>query len=401
VHQEGVYHLDLKPDNIMLTSDGRIVLIDFGAARQDMSSLMSTQKKSTTSAFTMEYAPPELLGGQPAGAATDLFELSMILHEMLTGVRPEAALNRLLRDNWAPSLSEPWQGMVTGSLRLRPEERPQQVKQWWRFYTDWQEKRDNQKYAETQRQETQERETQRFREAEAVQREAEQRRLAEEQAKRVAAENRQKEEQYRQEAEARARVKEVRERPLVEKGKFLKSPHKILCFYWTFVNILVVWVSFLAMPFGPFISPLFSGLGQWLILRQYIPKFAVWILTTFAGLSLGLLVAFGMAWPIIHYQPLIDSAQSFALVLIFGFIPGLSMGMAQWLVLRRRVFKAYLWIEETAKGLVIGTLIFILMGGANNLFQETAVPPILIGIIILSVIQGLALNRLLQESPPR
>jgi formylglycine-generating enzyme required for sulfatase activity len=132
VHHEGVYHLDLKPDNVMVTQEGRIVLVDFGAARQDLQGSEANPSKKSTSAFTMEYAPPELIGGQPVSAASDLFELGMILHELLTGQRPEAAWNRLLRDAWTPAtLAEPWAEMLTAALRLRPEERPQSVAQWW------------------------------------------------------------------------------------------------------------------------------------------------------------------------------------------------------------------------------------------------------------------------------
>jgi eukaryotic-like serine/threonine-protein kinase len=138
VHQEGVFHLDLKPDNVMVTRDGRIVLVDFGAARQDMSGMAGCRSKKSTSAFTMEYAPPELIGGQPVSAASDIFELGMMLHEMLTGQRPDSAWNRFMRDTWsAAALVEPWQGMVSAALRLRPEDRPQGVQSWWQEYADF------------------------------------------------------------------------------------------------------------------------------------------------------------------------------------------------------------------------------------------------------------------------
>jgi eukaryotic-like serine/threonine-protein kinase len=139
VHGEGVYHLDLKPDNVMVTVEGRVVLVDFGAARQDMSSLTSRRSRKSTTAYTPEYAPLELLNGEATSTASDVFELGMILHEMLTGQRPAAAWDRLLRgDTWCPSeLMEPWQGMVTGALRLRAEERPQNVREWWQIYLSW------------------------------------------------------------------------------------------------------------------------------------------------------------------------------------------------------------------------------------------------------------------------
>jgi serine/threonine protein kinase len=136
LHQEGVYHLDLKPDNVMITKAGRIVLVDFGSARQDISSMTSVRSRKSTSAFTMEYAPPELIGGKPVSAASDLFELGMILHELLTGQRPDSAWNRFMQDSWIPTgLTEPWLGMVNSALQLRPEDRPQNVVEWWQAYS--------------------------------------------------------------------------------------------------------------------------------------------------------------------------------------------------------------------------------------------------------------------------
>jgi eukaryotic-like serine/threonine-protein kinase len=162
VHQEGVYHLDLKPDNVMVTGDGRIVLVDFGSARQDLSS-MSSSKKSSTLAITPDYAPPELLSGQAVGAESDLFQLGMMLHEMLTGSRPPAVLSRLNQELWSPpTLDDPWQSLVTQALRLQRENRPAQVKQWWQTQVNWGQ---NQQQPEVQSQLRQEAEQQRERPA--------------------------------------------------------------------------------------------------------------------------------------------------------------------------------------------------------------------------------------------
>ena len=121
-HQAGVYHLDLKPDNILLTQAGRVVLIDFGAAKQE------TGMTRTQSTFTETYAPPEIIARQSVGAESDIFELGMMLHEMIAGTLPEPALSRT---NWEPSLAEPWQSLVKKALPLEKEERPSSVGQWW------------------------------------------------------------------------------------------------------------------------------------------------------------------------------------------------------------------------------------------------------------------------------
>jgi tetratricopeptide (TPR) repeat protein len=131
VHQQGIYHLDLKPDNVMVTPEGRIVLVDFGASRQNLSTRSSSRQ--STRAFTEGYAAPEVISGEQVGAESDLFELGMMLHEMLTGKLPPSALNRaLFNDNWIPQdLDEPWQGMITAALQIKPENRPKSVQGWW------------------------------------------------------------------------------------------------------------------------------------------------------------------------------------------------------------------------------------------------------------------------------
>jgi len=125
VHEAGVYHLDIKPDNVLLTPAGQAVLIDFGAARQGVSS-------KSTQAFALEYAAPEVLAGTDVGPESDLFELGMMTHELLTGRRPPSALTRLTRDTWSPAdLEEPWRGMLALALRLRPQDRPRSIREWW------------------------------------------------------------------------------------------------------------------------------------------------------------------------------------------------------------------------------------------------------------------------------
>jgi serine/threonine protein kinase len=133
VHQQGICHLDLAPDNIMGTPEGRIILIDFGASRQGLGT-------STTQAFKEAYAPPEVIDGKGTGTESDVFELGMMLYEMLTGELPPSSISRLLSlahrgiELWDSScLEEPWHGLVTGAIRLRPEERPHSVREWWSF----------------------------------------------------------------------------------------------------------------------------------------------------------------------------------------------------------------------------------------------------------------------------
>lgn len=132
VHQQNLFHLDLKPDNIMLTQDGEIVLIDFGSARVE-----KPRNEYSTIARTEKYAPPELMGiEEEISSATDIFELGMLLHEMLTGTLPPLSISRVLGKSkgWTPELPSPWQELVSSALRLDREERPSKVSSWWQRY---------------------------------------------------------------------------------------------------------------------------------------------------------------------------------------------------------------------------------------------------------------------------
>ncbi|GAB4464657.1 MAG: hypothetical protein OHK0029_34830 [Armatimonadaceae bacterium] len=132
VHDKGVYHLDIKPANVLIEPSGRVVLIDFGAARQGFSS------QTTIPAYTPSYAPIEVMSAEQVGPYSDIFELGMMLHEMLTGTLPPPALDRLTKmqkqGDWEPDpekVSDLWRTLILSALPLRPEERPQDVHAWW------------------------------------------------------------------------------------------------------------------------------------------------------------------------------------------------------------------------------------------------------------------------------
>jgi WD40 repeat protein/predicted Ser/Thr protein kinase len=128
LHQNGVCHLDLKPENVLLTPDNKICLIDFGAARQ-----LVNARCLETRLFTESYAAPELMSGGEIGPESDLFELGMVAHQLITGKLPPPAMKRLLeQEPWQPEgLVHPWKMLLTEALHLRREQRPQAVRQWW------------------------------------------------------------------------------------------------------------------------------------------------------------------------------------------------------------------------------------------------------------------------------
>ena len=95
-HQEGITHRDLKPDNVMVTGEGRVKVLDFGLARSVKgfagagSSELPTQAKTVEGAIvgTLTYMSPEQAQGKSVDARSDVSSLGVVLFEMLTGRRP-------------------------------------------------------------------------------------------------------------------------------------------------------------------------------------------------------------------------------------------------------------------------------------------------------------------------
>lgn len=84
-HDAGVVHRDIKPGNIILMPNGDVKLTDFGIAR----ALGSAQLTRTGEVIgTPHYLSPEQALGRPASAASDIYALGVVGHEMLTGRRP-------------------------------------------------------------------------------------------------------------------------------------------------------------------------------------------------------------------------------------------------------------------------------------------------------------------------
>lgn len=89
-HSRGVVHRDIKPGNILITTEGRIKITDFGIARlPDRDSFLMPDR----TVGTVHYISPEQAGGGSVDERSDLYSLGIVLYEMLTGRRPFEAKN--------------------------------------------------------------------------------------------------------------------------------------------------------------------------------------------------------------------------------------------------------------------------------------------------------------------
>ncbi len=88
-HANLIVHRDLKPSNIMVTPGGEVRLLDFGIAK-----LLDTENKTIertrtgVRAFTLHYAAPEQVRGEPVTTMTDVYSLGVVLYELLTDAKP-------------------------------------------------------------------------------------------------------------------------------------------------------------------------------------------------------------------------------------------------------------------------------------------------------------------------
>jgi tetratricopeptide (TPR) repeat protein len=91
-HQHLIVHRDIKPGNILVTSDGVPKLLDFGIAKLlDSDALAGFHTMHTSGPMmTPDYVSPEQVRGEPVSTATDVYALGAVLYELLTNTRPHA-----------------------------------------------------------------------------------------------------------------------------------------------------------------------------------------------------------------------------------------------------------------------------------------------------------------------
>ncbi|MEL6879245.1 MAG: protein kinase, partial [Cyanobacteria bacterium J06607_10] len=123
VHRQNIIHRDIKPENIILRSSDQLpCLIDFGAVKELMTTVVSTAgaTKSSLVIGTPGFMPPEQAAGRPT-FSSDLYSLSMTMIFLLTGRTPaelptNSQTGEVLWTQFAPSVSEPLQTVLTRAV---------------------------------------------------------------------------------------------------------------------------------------------------------------------------------------------------------------------------------------------------------------------------------------------
>ena len=131
-HAGGLVHRDVKPANILLAADGRVLVADFGIAKASQGSDLTSDGSMVG---TAKYLAPEQVEGGPIDGRADLYALGVVLYEALTGTPPfvadndaATALARLHRApvpprQLRPQIPEGVEQVVLRALALRPEHR--------------------------------------------------------------------------------------------------------------------------------------------------------------------------------------------------------------------------------------------------------------------------------------
>jgi eukaryotic-like serine/threonine-protein kinase len=128
-HEQGVWHRDIKPNNVIVARDRKLKIADFGIARIESSALT----QMTVVIGSPGYIAPERYTGQKPDHRVDLFSCGVLLYQMLTGVAPFAgsdteAMYKVLHSEPTPpsriaGIPECWDAIVAKALAKRPADR--------------------------------------------------------------------------------------------------------------------------------------------------------------------------------------------------------------------------------------------------------------------------------------
>jgi tRNA A-37 threonylcarbamoyl transferase component Bud32 len=142
-HKQGIVHRDIKPSNIMISKQGKVMVTDFGLARQISGTMSATVTQGGVVLGTPDYISPEQAMGERTDGRTDIYSLGCTLYRMIAGrppyedPNPVTVMMKHVRDTdqpeairkLAPEASEAVEKLVDRMLKKNPSERFQTMEE--------------------------------------------------------------------------------------------------------------------------------------------------------------------------------------------------------------------------------------------------------------------------------
>ena len=130
VHEHGIIHRDISPDNIMVRPDGKLILLDLGAAKDLDIQGNDGSVQSSQMVAKHGFSPIEQYSKSgKVGPWTDIYAMAATIYYCCTGILPPPATDRTIDDTLVcqPLLTQAQFGILADCMRMRPQDRPQSM----------------------------------------------------------------------------------------------------------------------------------------------------------------------------------------------------------------------------------------------------------------------------------